>query len=111
LIGYGLENVQRHSFEMIAGRPKTLSDMNLCGSSEGEEAIAIPLNADAIRVLIKRIEAHQKFVFSYKGSCLEKESTAAWYKALKRAGLQDFDGMTYVIHGRAGMFRGERRCT
>ena len=55
-----------------------------------KKAIAVPLNADAMRVLTKRIGGHQRFVFSYKGAPIVQVSTAAWYKALKRAGIQDF---------------------
>jgi hypothetical protein len=29
-------------------------------------------------------------VFSFKGQAIEQLSTAAWYKALKRAGIEDF---------------------
>ncbi len=58
--------------------------------AKSKKAIAVPLNADAMRILIARINRHQKFVFSYKGNPIEQVSTAAWYKALKRAGIYNF---------------------
>ncbi|WP_235471216.1 site-specific integrase [Herbaspirillum hiltneri] len=58
--------------------------------AKAKKAIAVPLNLDAVRVLTKRIGLHQRYVFSYKGRRIEKVSTAAWYKALKRAGISDF---------------------
>jgi integrase len=51
---------------------------------------AIPLNDDAMRVLLVRYEIHPVYVFTYKGSKITQVSTAAWYKALERAGIQDF---------------------
>ncbi|MDR9838212.1 site-specific integrase [Herbaspirillum huttiense] len=50
----------------------------------------IPLNDDAMRVLISRHGAHPIYVFTYKGNRIIQASTAAWYKALERAGIQDF---------------------
>jgi len=51
---------------------------------------AIPLNDDAMRVLIMRHGAHPVYVFTYKGKRIVQASTAAWYKALERAGIRDF---------------------
>ncbi len=50
----------------------------------------IPLNEDAMRVLLARSGAHPVFVFTYKGNRIIQASTAAWYKALRRAGIHDF---------------------
>lgn len=58
--------------------------------AKARKSIAVPLNGDAMRVLTKRKGMHQTFVFTYKGRHIEKVSTAAWYKALKRAGIADF---------------------
>lgn len=58
--------------------------------AKARRAIAVPLNGDALRVLAKRKNMHAKFVFTYKGQHIGKVSTAAWYKALKRAGISDF---------------------
>ncbi|BEV16834.1 tyrosine-type recombinase/integrase [Herbaspirillum sp. DW155] len=51
---------------------------------------AIPLNDDAMRVLLSRRGVHPIYVFTYKGNKIVQASTAAWYKALVRAGIQDF---------------------
>jgi len=58
--------------------------------AKSKKAISVPLNPDAMRILTKRGAMHQRFVFSYKGAPISQVSTAAWYKALKRAGIQDF---------------------
>ncbi|TQK13038.1 MULTISPECIES: site-specific integrase [unclassified Herbaspirillum] len=50
----------------------------------------VPLNDDAMRVLIARHRTHPVYVFTYKGNKIVQASTAAWYKALERAGIQDF---------------------
>lgn len=51
---------------------------------------AVPLNDDAMRVLLARHGAHPVYVFTYKGKRIVQASTAAWYKALNRAGIHDF---------------------
>lgn len=51
---------------------------------------AVPLNDDAMRVLLSRRGAHPVYVFTYKGNKIVQASTAAWYKALERAGIRDF---------------------
>jgi len=50
----------------------------------------IPLNADAMRVLTARRGMHPVYVFTYQGNRIVQVSTAAWYKALQRAGISDF---------------------
>jgi len=52
--------------------------------------IHVTLNATAIAVLAKQIGKHPKSVFSYKGRPIIQVNTKAWYKALKRAGIEDF---------------------
>ncbi|WP_254776337.1 site-specific integrase [Nitrosomonas sp. Nm34] len=52
--------------------------------------IHVTLNATAIAVLTKQIDKHPKSVFSYKGRPITQVNTKAWYKALKRAGIEDF---------------------
>ena len=54
------------------------------------KAIAVPLNADAVRIISKQMGNNQKYVFAYKGKRIVQTTTAAWYKALKRAGIHDF---------------------
>jgi integrase len=41
-------------------------------------------------VLQKQIGKHRDHVFTFKGQPVEQLSTAAWYKALKRAGIENF---------------------
>ncbi|WP_366521851.1 tyrosine-type recombinase/integrase [Herbaspirillum rubrisubalbicans] len=62
-----------HGDEMKNGRP-----------------FAIPLNDDAMRILLVRMGSHPQYVFTYKGKKIVQASTAAWYKALGRAGISDF---------------------
>lgn len=52
--------------------------------------LIVTLNATAIAVLAKQIGKHPKSVFSYKGRPIIQVNTKAWYKALKRAGIEDF---------------------
>ncbi len=52
--------------------------------------IHVTLNATAIAVLTEQIGKHPKSVFSYKGKPITQVNTKAWYKALKRAGIEDF---------------------
>jgi len=52
--------------------------------------IHVTLNATAMAVLTKQIDKHPKSVFSYKGKPIIQVNTKAWYKALKRAGIEDF---------------------
>lgn len=76
------------------------------------EAIAVPLNAEAVALLRDRreeqaryeqwiikkhpgrlvaVKAAHRHVFTYQGKALSgKASTAAWYKALKRAKIREF---------------------
>jgi integrase len=58
--------------------------------SKTRKAIAVPLNDDALRVVTLQIGKHPTYVLSLKGDRLLQVSTAAWYKALKRAGIEDF---------------------
>jgi len=52
--------------------------------------IHVTLNATAINVLTKQIGKHPKWVFTYKGKPIEQVNTKAWYKALERAGIENF---------------------
>lgn len=58
--------------------------------SKNRRAIAVPLNKDAMRVLSVQIGHHSTHVFAFKGQTVVKVSTAAWKKALKRAGIENF---------------------
>jgi integrase len=54
------------------------------------KSLAVPLNTDALVVLSRRRGRHSRYVFTYKGERINQTSTAAWYKALRRAGISDF---------------------
>ncbi len=58
--------------------------------SKTRKAIAVPFNDDALRVVALQVGKHPTHVFSFKGERILQVSTAAWYKALKRAGIDDF---------------------
>ena len=41
-------------------------------------------------IVKKQLGKHSEFVFTYKGKPIKKCNTAAWRKALKRAGISNF---------------------
>lgn len=52
--------------------------------------IHVTLNATAIDMLTKQVGKHPKWVFTYKGKPVTQVTTKAWYKALDRAGIDNF---------------------
>jgi len=57
---------------------------------KNKRGLAIPLNEDAMRVLIAaaaNANNDEPYVFTYKGHRLHECCTKAWYKAMRRAGL------------------------
>lgn len=58
--------------------------------SKTRKAIVVPLNDDALRVLALQLGRHASRVFTYNGEPVAQTTTAAWYKALKRCGIDDF---------------------
>lgn len=52
--------------------------------------IHVTLNATAIEMLTKQIGKDSKWVFTYKGKPVTQVTTKAWYKALERAGIENF---------------------
>lgn len=58
--------------------------------SKTRKAIAVPLNSDARRIISLQVGKHSMHVFSYAGKPVAQVTTAAWYKALKRCGIDDF---------------------
>jgi integrase len=58
--------------------------------AKAETAIGVPLNDEAISVLREQLGKHDAYVFTYNGKPVGKAGTAAWRKALKRAGIKNF---------------------
>jgi integrase len=58
--------------------------------AKGGKPIHVTLNATAIDVLTKQTGKHPKVVFTYKGKPVIQVNTKAWYKALERAGIENF---------------------
>jgi integrase-like protein len=50
----------------------------------------VPLNDMALQVVRSQVGRHPVRVFTYEGKPIRQVSTAAWYKALARAGVGDF---------------------
>jgi integrase len=58
--------------------------------AKARKAIAVPLNGTAMRVVRAQFDRHPVFVFTYQGRPVKQVSTKAWYKALARAGIENF---------------------
>jgi integrase len=58
--------------------------------AKARKAIAVPLNDRAMQIVRAQVGKHLVRVFTYEGKPVRKLSTAAWHKALKRAGVGDF---------------------
>ncbi|MGZ8251157.1 MAG: tyrosine-type recombinase/integrase [Methylophilaceae bacterium] len=51
----------------------------------------VPLNNDAIHVLVEQLGKHPKACFTYQGQPISRSNcNSAWYRALEEAGLEDF---------------------
>jgi integrase len=73
-------------------------------AAKGKKHINVPLNEDAMAVIKERYEQkdkdeksarHPKYVFTYRGNPIFRVTTAAWYKAAKRAGIDP----DFTFHG------------
>ncbi|RFC40414.1 MAG: Site-specific recombinase XerD [Candidatus Nitrotoga sp. CP45] len=58
--------------------------------AKARKAIAVPLSSAAVLVLREWIGKHQTHVFSFRNKPVMQPNNAAWNKALKRAGIDDF---------------------
>ena len=58
--------------------------------AKARKAIAVPLNAEAVLLIRKRLGKHPTHVFSFRGRPIVQVSTKAWYEALEAAGIEDF---------------------
>jgi integrase len=54
------------------------------------DALGVPLNEAALRVLRKQLGKHPTRVFTYRGQPFRNANTKAWRNALKKAGIFDF---------------------
>ena len=59
-------------------------------NSKNSNSIRIPLNDDAMEILLSLKGKHETNVFSYKGQPIKHANTAAWRKALDRAGIRPY---------------------
>lgn len=59
-------------------------------ASKNRRPISVPLNQDAIAVLLRQVGKHPQRVFTYKGKPITNANTRAWREALTRAGIEDF---------------------
>lgn len=60
------------------------------GDTKNGESLGVYLNEEARKVLEARKGIHPKYVFTFRGKPIEQTSTKAWYKALKKAGIEGF---------------------
>lgn len=58
--------------------------------AKARKAIAVPLNDMAMSVVGRQAGLHQVYVFTYQGEPIFQVSTKAWYRALERAGIENF---------------------
>lgn len=58
--------------------------------TKNDEDICISLNDNAMAVLYARRNIHPEYVFTYQGKEIKRLTTRAWYKALKRANIENF---------------------
>ncbi|MGC2461641.1 MAG: site-specific integrase [Steroidobacteraceae bacterium] len=58
--------------------------------AKARKAMAVPLNDSAMQVVRAQRGKHPVRVFTYEGQPIKQVSTAAWYKGLKRTGIENF---------------------
>ncbi|MEC4683039.1 MAG: site-specific integrase [Nitrospirota bacterium] len=58
--------------------------------AKGGKAIGVPFNSTAMELLTRQKGKHETRVFTFNGKPIGQVNTAAWRKALKRAGISDF---------------------
>jgi len=59
-------------------------------NAKAGKPLGIPLNADALEVLIAQRGKHKEFVFTYKGAPCGPPNNTSWQKTLKKAGIENF---------------------
>jgi len=58
--------------------------------SKNKKPIRVPLNDDAMKVLLKQKSKHPRYVFTYKNKPIKNANATAWRKALDRAGITSY---------------------
>jgi integrase len=58
--------------------------------AKARRAIPVPFNEAALEVVSSQVGKHPTHVFTFRGKPLKVLSTKAWYRALKRAGIENF---------------------
>jgi len=58
--------------------------------AKAKKAIPVPLSSAAVSIIKEQAGKNKEFIFTYNGNRVIQVSTAAWYKALERAGIKDF---------------------
>lgn len=58
--------------------------------AKGGKAIAIPLNSEAMTILLDCQDQHPTHVFTFEGQPVTRANNHAWRKALKRAKIENF---------------------
>lgn len=84
-----IERCQRHGAAVVSSGPQPQAGVHP-DEAKARKAIPVPLNGEAMSILQKQIGKHRDHMFTFKGQPVEQLSTAAWYKALKRAGIENF---------------------
>lgn len=82
------QNVLRLSWDEI-DLSRRMAWVNAADMKTGE-ALGVPLNDDAMRILRTQMGKHPDFVFTYKGHPISRANTRAWRKGLKTVGIEDF---------------------
>lgn len=54
------------------------------------QALAVPLNGEAISVIREQRFKHDRYVFTYQGRRIRRANNSGWRNALKKAGIENF---------------------
>jgi integrase len=58
--------------------------------AKGKQSVGVPLNKDAMDVLLRQVGKHRTIVFTYDGYPIRRAGGHAWRAALRRAGIVGF---------------------
>ncbi len=58
--------------------------------AKGKKPLSVPLNKDAMEVIMKQQGKNKKYVFTFRGKPVSRCNTKAWRKALNKAGITNF---------------------